>query len=45
MTDNVKKDLLLFSDSRFDKNKNKLTLETTVSYIKNSKTFSGSLLE
>ena len=36
MPDNVKKDLLLFGDSRFDENKNKVILEATISYIKNS---------
>ena len=34
MPDNVKKDLLLFGDSRFDENKNKVILEATKSYIK-----------
>ena len=34
MPDNVKKDLLLFGDSRFDENKNKVILEATISYIK-----------
>ena len=37
MSDNVKKDL------QFDKSKNKVNLEATVSYIKNSERFSGSL--
>ena len=37
MSDNVKKDL------QFDKNKNKVNLEATTSYIKNSERFSGSL--
>ena len=34
MPDNVKKDLLLFGDSRFDENKNKVILEATISYRK-----------
>ena len=42
---NVKKDLPLFSDSRFDENKNKVILEATISYIQNSGRFSGSLFE
>ena len=37
MSGNVKKDL------QFDKNKNKVNLEATTSYIKNSERFSGSL--
>ena len=43
--DNVKKDLILFGDTRFDENKNKVILETTISYIKSSGRFSGSLFE
>ena len=35
ISDNVKKDLLLFSDSRFDENKTKFILEATRSYIRN----------
>ena len=42
MSDNVKKDLLLFGDSRFDENKNKVILGATISYIKK---ISGSLFE
>ena len=33
MSDN-KKDLLLFGDSRFDENKNKVILEATITFIK-----------
>ena len=44
MPDNVKNNLLLFCDSQFDENKNKVILEATISYIKNSGKFSGSLL-
>ena len=33
MPDNVKKDLLLIGDSRFDENNNKIILEATISYI------------
>ena len=29
MNDNMKKDILLYSDSRFDENKNKIILEAT----------------
>ena len=45
MPDNEKKDLLLFGDSRFDENKNENILETTISYIKKSRRFSGSLFD
>ena len=45
MPGNVKKDLLLFGDSRFDKNKNKVILEATISYVKIFERFSGSLFE
>ena len=34
MSDNVKKDLLLFGDTRFDKNKNKVILKAGIGYIK-----------
>ena len=36
MLDNVKKDFLLFGDSRFDENKNKVILEASTSCINNS---------
>ena len=45
MPDNVKKDLLSFGDSRFDENKDKVILEATIHYTKNSERFSGSLFE
>ena len=41
-SDNVQRDILLYGDSRFDTNKNKLILEATVSYIKNTDRFAGS---
>ena len=34
MIENNKKDLLLFGDPRFDKNKNKVILEATLTFIK-----------
>ena len=43
MPDNVKEDLLLFGDSRFDENKN--ILEANIIYTKTFERFSGSLLE
>ena len=45
MPENAKEDLLLFGDSRFAENKNKVILEATISYIKNSGRFSGFLFE
>ena len=42
MSDKVRKDLLLYGDSRFDGNKNKIILKATTSYIRNSER-SGSL--
>ena len=44
MSDN-KKDLLLFGDSRFDENKNKVTLEATITFIKKPERFTGCLFE
>ena len=43
LSDNAKKDLLLYGDSRFDINKNKIILEATLFYIKSTERFSGSL--
>ena len=45
MSENNKKDLFLFSDSRFDENKNKVFLKATVTFIKTSEIFTGSLFE
>ena len=45
MPDNVKKDLLLFGNSRFNENENKAILEATLSYVTNSERFNGSLFE
>ena len=44
-TDNNRIDILLYGDSRFDENKNKIILEATINYLKISKIFSGSLFE
>ena len=41
----IKKDMLLYGDSRLDNNKKKFILEATLNYIKNSERFSGSLFE
>ena len=45
MNDNVKKDILLFGEWRFDENKNKTILEATINFLKNSERFSQSLFE
>ena len=45
LTDNIKKEILLYDDSRLENNKNKFILETTLNYIKTSERFSGSLFE
>ena len=42
-SDNVQRDILLYGDSRFETNKNKLILEATIWYIKNTDRFAGSL--
>ena len=45
LADNNRIDILLYGDSWFDEDKNKIILEATINYIKNSKRFSGSLFE
>ena len=45
LSDNVKKDVLLYGDTRVDKNKNIFILEATLSYIKSTERFSGSLFD
>ena len=45
LSDNTKKEILLYGDSRLDNNKNKFILEATLNYIKISERFSGSLFE
>ena len=45
LTDNNSIDILLYDDSRFDENKNKIILEATINYLKNSKRLSGSPFE
>ena len=42
-SDSIKRDLLLYGDSRFDTNEDKLILEATILYIKNTGRFSGFL--
>ena len=45
LTDNNRIDILLHGDSRFDENENKIILEATINYLKNSERFSVSLFE
>ena len=45
LSDNAKKDSLLYGDPHFDINKNKFILEATLFYIKSTEGFSGSLFE
>ena len=45
MSENNKKGLLLFVDSRFDGDKNKVILEATITFIKESERFTESLFE
>ena len=45
LSDTVKKDMLLYGDSRLDKNKNKFILEVTLTYIKSTDRFSGSIFD
>ena len=45
MSDNIKKNALLYGDSRFDEGKNRFILEATITYIKDSERFFGSLFD
>ena len=45
MTDNNKITLLLYGDSRFDENKNKFILQSSIKYIKTTERFSGSFFK
>ena len=39
ISDNVKEDLLLYGDWRFDENKNKVIFKATINYIKNTEKY------
>ena len=43
LSNNVKKDILLYGDSCLEGNKNKFILEATLTYIKSTDIFSGSI--
>ena len=45
MADNVKEDLLLYGDLRFDENKKKVILKSTINYIKNTERLYESLFD
>ena len=45
LSDNVKKDTLLYGDSQLDGNKNKFILEVTLTCIKSTDRFSGSMFD
>ena len=45
LCDSDKKDTLLYGDSCLDKNKNKVILGATLTYIKNSERLFGSLFQ
>ena len=45
MSDNVKKNVLLYDDPAFVEFKNRFLLEATITYIKISEQFSGSLFD
>ena len=45
LSDNAKKDLLLFGKPHFEINKNKFILQATLFYIKSTERFSGSLFQ
>ena len=45
LSDIVKNDTLLYGDSRLDGNKNKFILEATLTYIKSTDRFSGSIFD
>ena len=43
LSSDVKRDILLYGDSRLDRNKNKFILEATLAYIKSTFRFSGAI--
>ena len=45
LSDNTKKDVLLYGEPSLDQNTNKFILEATLTFIKSSERFSGSLFE
>ena len=45
LSDNFKRDILLYGDPQLDEKTNKFILEATLDYIKNTERFSGSLFD
>ena len=45
LPENVKKDILLYGESRLDGNKNKFILEAPLTYIESNDRFSGSIFD
>ena len=45
LSGSVKKDILLYGDSRLDGKKNKVILEATLAFIKSTDRFSGSIFD
>ena len=45
MSNNIKTNILLYGDPRFNENENKIILGATITFIKSSERFSGSLFE
>ena len=45
LSNKIKKEILLYGDSRLDSNKNRFISEATLNYIKTSERFSGSLFQ
>ena len=45
LSDNLKRDILLYGDPQLDENTNKFILEATLDYIENTERFSGSLFD
>ena len=45
LSETVEKDILLYGDSHLGENKNKFTLEATLTYIKSTDRFSGSIFD
>ena len=45
LSDNAKKDILLYGDSRLEWNKNKFILEATLTCLKSTARFSGSIFD
>ena len=45
LSDNIKTDVLLYGDSCLDGESNKIILEATISYIKTSERFTGSIFD